>query len=763
MAEAFYRSDAQAKVAGRAVYGVDLEVPRMLVGRVVRSTVPRGRITRLDVSRAAAIPGSPSSPLPTFPSPVRHGRQGPAAARERRRPVQRRAARGGRRAGRGDLGRAVAAVVVDIEPEPGVFDLETAAASPTPPRPPGPGGLRGELRGPSAAATLRSDGEITSGDVDAAFAGQRSSSRASTRRRASTRATSSPASCLATVDQPGGFSRDDEHAKPVRRARHPVLGAGLPESQVRVVGSTVGGGFGGKLDVTLRALRLPARAQVRPAGEDCEFARRGARRGQPARELGGPHPQRGRRRRPDRRHARSSACSTPGPTPTTRPSSGRSPPCRPPARTGSRTCARTALSVYTNTQPTGAYRGRRAHRWSSRSRPTWRRSPRRLGERGIDLRRRHFFRDGDVALNGQVIQRPTVEDCLDRARTPSTTTRRAAAGRGVGIACAWWTTTAGAAAATAKLENDGTVAVITGGTEIGSGALTAGVVSLTARALGVTESQVRLASTGDTGTGAYDFGAQGSRTTFNVGNAVLGACDDIARSDPRGGRAPPGGRSQATSSSTGRVRCGASPASPSRSATWPPPPPGGAARSTPRRGTSPRRPPTTCPASARSTSTRRSTRRASTAMRSRSRSIRTPVSPRPEVRRRPGRREGAGAPGDRGPDPGRSAAGDRDGAVRGGGPSRRHRARTRAWTATRSPRSWKPPTSGACSSRSRRTTAHRVRGRRGATDHPARRRTRERGGRGHRPRDHPAAHDSAEGAPAPHGSTMTSRFDRDTY
>ena len=69
--------------------------------------------------------------------------------------------------------------------------------------------------------------------------------------------------------------------------------------------------------------------------------------------------------------------------------------------------------------------------------------------------------------------------------------------------------------------------MITGGTEIGSGALAAGVVSLTARALGVAEDQVRLVSTGDTATGAYDFGAQGSRTTFNVGNAVLGACDDV--------------------------------------------------------------------------------------------------------------------------------------------------------------------------------------------------------------------------------------------
>jgi CO/xanthine dehydrogenase Mo-binding subunit len=53
------------------------------------------------------------------------------------------------------------------------------------------------------------------------------------------------------------------------------------------------------------------------------------------------------------------------------------------------------------------------------------------------------------------------------------------------------------------------------------------VVHLVAERLGVAPESVRLASTGDTGTGAFDFGAQGSRTTFNVGNAVLEACDEV--------------------------------------------------------------------------------------------------------------------------------------------------------------------------------------------------------------------------------------------
>ena len=40
MAERFHRSDARGKVTGRAVYGVDLDAPHMLVGGVVRARVP---------------------------------------------------------------------------------------------------------------------------------------------------------------------------------------------------------------------------------------------------------------------------------------------------------------------------------------------------------------------------------------------------------------------------------------------------------------------------------------------------------------------------------------------------------------------------------------------------------------------------------------------------------------------------------------------------------------------------------------------------
>ncbi len=51
------RADYLEKVTGRAVYASDIEVPHMLHGKILRSTVPHARIARLDVSAALAIPG----------------------------------------------------------------------------------------------------------------------------------------------------------------------------------------------------------------------------------------------------------------------------------------------------------------------------------------------------------------------------------------------------------------------------------------------------------------------------------------------------------------------------------------------------------------------------------------------------------------------------------------------------------------------------------------------------------------------------------
>src|SRR5689334_5258291 len=51
------RVDALEKVTGRARYTADVRRPGMLYASILRSTVPHGRVTRLDLAPALAIPG----------------------------------------------------------------------------------------------------------------------------------------------------------------------------------------------------------------------------------------------------------------------------------------------------------------------------------------------------------------------------------------------------------------------------------------------------------------------------------------------------------------------------------------------------------------------------------------------------------------------------------------------------------------------------------------------------------------------------------
>ena len=51
------RLEARAKVTGRAAYTHNLRLPGMLYGKVFRSTVPHGRIRRIDTEAAGALDG----------------------------------------------------------------------------------------------------------------------------------------------------------------------------------------------------------------------------------------------------------------------------------------------------------------------------------------------------------------------------------------------------------------------------------------------------------------------------------------------------------------------------------------------------------------------------------------------------------------------------------------------------------------------------------------------------------------------------------
>src|SRR5215510_8157945 len=72
------RVDGRAKVTGQTRYADDIVLPRMLHCKLLRSTEPHARITRIDTSKAAAHPGvhlvltGAALPIPYGILPVSH-------------------------------------------------------------------------------------------------------------------------------------------------------------------------------------------------------------------------------------------------------------------------------------------------------------------------------------------------------------------------------------------------------------------------------------------------------------------------------------------------------------------------------------------------------------------------------------------------------------------------------------------------------------------------------------------------------------------
>lgn len=526
------RVDALDKVTGRAQYGADIHPSRMLHCRLLGSYLPHALIKHIDVSRASALPGVKAVVTAADFPDVLVGfsiRDRPVLARDKVRFV-------------GETVAAVAAVdedtaraaleMIDVEYEelPAIFTMEAALAADAPRIHDRAGSYTTNFDA-QAYDNVCSHTSIQRGEVAAAL--QKSDLVLERRYRTPLQhqGYTEPHAMVASADQSGRVTVWTSHQGPflVRNELAPLLE--LPMSRVRVIGTYVGGAFGGKADTVFEPIvaRLSQKAgrpvQLVLSRAD-EFM------------LGFPkHPsditlKTGMTRDGHLTAVEAKALFNTGAYAGFGPlTAGRvmlaTGPYRVPA------VKLDGYAVYTNMVSCGACRGPGAFQAAFAIEQQMDELAREVGIDPLELRLLNGLQDGDLTATGAHLHgssyRETIEAIRERAATlpplERQDSRRPWIRRGRGVASSLWGTGAFASAATVKLNEDGTLGVQFGSPEVGTGANTV-LSQMVAEQLGVDFGDVHI-EVADTDTAPYDLASGSSRITYTGGLSVVQAAQTV--------------------------------------------------------------------------------------------------------------------------------------------------------------------------------------------------------------------------------------------
>lgn len=188
--------------------------------------------------------------------------------------------------------------------------------------------------------------------------------------------------------------------------------------------------------------------------------------------------------------------------------------------------------VYTNTVPTGSFRAPSGPQMVFAVESHMEQIAEELGVDPVAYRLAHLHRSGDLGITGQEFDNPAATTLLTYVNTRLNEWRanapepRPGKRRGYGLACTLWSTSAVGGAATLTLNEDGSVELRTGATEIGTGAVSTALAAIVAEVLDIDAAKVTVLS-GTTRHGVYDFGSLGSRTQYAVGTAAAQAAEEL--------------------------------------------------------------------------------------------------------------------------------------------------------------------------------------------------------------------------------------------
>lgn len=515
------RLDGVGKVTGAVHYVSDMALPGMLYGRVFRSSEPHARIVRLNVEKARALAGVHAVLTAADVPFVRYGplvQDMPLLARNRvlfaGQPVALVAARTPEIAD-----RALELIEIEYAPLPAVFEPEDAL------RPDAPQ-LHPEWSDYTSSPVLDRSGNVSSrarirnGDVEKAFAG---SYRVYEHTFETQVVHAGYMESRVAIAQWNGDEvtvwSNCQLPFEVQATLSAILETSL--SKVRIVVPGIGGGFGGKLRIGVEHFAaVLARATRRPVRVMTTLHE----------ELIAAHP------RQPARIVIKSGVSKDGRilarqarvTVDTGAFAGSGPGVAAIALqiiAGPYDVANLhleSLAVYTNKTPTGSFRAPSGPMGNFAVECHMDLIAEDLGIDPLELRLKNLVEEGGTGPSGEVLHSVSVRECLLKAAEAiGWDKRRPERNRGKSVVCGWWMTTGGAAGVYVKIAPDGTVLLTSGAVELGTAALT-GAAQILAEELGVDLADVRL-GTVDTHMSPYDYGAQGSRTTFSVGNACRAA------------------------------------------------------------------------------------------------------------------------------------------------------------------------------------------------------------------------------------------------
>jgi 4-hydroxybenzoyl-CoA reductase subunit alpha len=517
--------NAWAHLTGTALYADDIRLPRMLFGRLLRSTQPHARIRRLDVSRALAHPGVVAivtgADMPEKMGIMPSTQDETALAVDKVRYV-------------GEPVAAVAAldedtafealslIDVDYEPLEPIFTIEEA--------------LEREdvkIHEESRRANVFKEVHLAFGDLEAGFAAADLIRDDWSFYEGNTHAPIETHSCVASYDGDGKLTLWTATQVPhyVHRELEKVLG--LPRSRIRVIATPNGGAFGGKSDpfghefsAALLSMRTKRPVKFTLDREEVFYAHRG--------------------RHPVKMHLRTGvkkdgeitavhfqsyldggAYASYGIATTYYTGALMTVTYRIPVYKFD------GVRVYTNKPPCGPKRGHGTTQPRYAFECQLDKIAVELGLDPIEYRLRILQPANSRTVNDLRITTMGLGDCLKAVRAASGWEAKRESlpkGKGIGVAGSAYISGAGLpiywnpmphSGAEIRIDRGGGVTVMCGTAEIGQGSDNM-LASVTAETLGVLPDDVHVVS-GDTSLAPVDLGSYSSRVTMMAGNAVKDA------------------------------------------------------------------------------------------------------------------------------------------------------------------------------------------------------------------------------------------------